>query len=331
MQSVPLIDLRPWFLGDDEERSKVARTFGRACEEWGFVLVKGHGIDPLLCDSMKEITRAFFDLPIGEKLAVSAAAHGGRGYFRLASKSHARTRGVTDAVGDLRETYFSGMEPRPGDAYTNAPSARGHFAPNVWPESFPEMGRIWAEYMRACNHVASEMLRMSARALSLPDDWFSDKIDKPISTLTAQHYPALEKPPEPGQIRSGAHTDFGTLTLLMTEDRPGGLQVQSLGGEWKDIRPVPGAFIVNLGDMMSRWTNDRWRSTLHRVVNPPPTAGDAARRLSIVYFHTPNYDAVIECLPTCRENGGSALYPPILAGEHLAEKLRKTDSVSAVS
>jgi len=329
MEDVPVIDISAWFNGSEADRRVVARTFGEACEKWGFLLLEGHGFAPELMGRIRDVTYQFFDLPIEEKMAVAAAGRtGGRGYYRVASKSHARTLGAKEAPGDLRETYFSGMEPVAGDVYTTAPSALRHFAANVWPAEPREMGAIWVQYMRACNLLAAELLRISARALELPEGWFDDKINRPISTLTAQHYPKLEVPPEPGQVRSGAHTDFGTLTLLMTEDKPGGLQVQSFEGEWRDVRPIPDAFIVNLGDMMSQWTNDRWRSTLHRVVNPPMDAGVSARRLSIVYFHTPNYDARIECIPSCVSSGTLPYYAPILAGEHLAEKLRKTDSVS---
>jgi isopenicillin N synthase-like dioxygenase len=329
MDKVPVIDISPWYSGDQASRDAVAHAVGEACEKWGFLIVSGHSIDASLIGSVRSVTRGFFDLPADEKLACDSVGRpGGRGYYRVASKSHARTRGDTMAPGDLRETFFVGMEAEPGDSYTAAPEARRHFAPNVWPVKPAGMQELWIQYFAACNALAADLLQICARALDLPDDWFRDKIDRPISSLTAQHYPKLERPPEPGQVRSGAHTDFGTLTLLLAEDKPGGLQVVGLDGEWHDVRPMPGAYIVNLGDMMAQWTNDRWRSTLHRVVNPPLDAGDAARRLSIVYFHTPNYDATIECIPSCCDAAHPPKYAPIAAGAHLAEKLRQTDSVS---
>jgi isopenicillin N synthase-like dioxygenase len=146
--------------------------------------------------------------------------------------------------------------------------------------------------------------------------------------MTAQHYPKLVVLPKPGEIRGGAHTDFGTLTLLLAEDKPGGLQVMGTDGQWYDLKPIPGAYVVNLGDMMAQWTNDRWRSTLHRIVNPPLESGEAARRLSIVYFHHPNADALIECIPSCADAQHPAKYAPIIAGEHLRRKLQQVDSVS---
>ena len=327
--NLPIVDMSRWTSGTAGDRKEIARMFGRACEEWGFLFVAGHGLEEGLLERLRAVTLRFFDLPIDLKMRVSAASRpGGRGYYRLESKSHARTTGNETAPGDLRETYFSGAEPRQGSANLDPPEAR-HRAPNVWPEQLPEMGDLWMRYMNQCHKIAADLLCVGALALDLPENWFADKIDRPISNLTAQHYPKLEKPPEPGQVRSGAHTDFGTLTLLMTEDKPGGLQIQSLAGEWLDIRPIHGAFIVNIGDMMARWTNDRWRSTLHRVVNPPIEAGALSRRLSIVYFHTPNHDALVECIPSCMDGSKPAKYEPILAGVHLANKLNRTDSAAA--
>jgi isopenicillin N synthase-like dioxygenase len=327
--AIPVIDIAPWYAGASTAREALARTIDAACKEWGFLVVSGHNIAPALIDQMRGVTRSFFDLPVEEKLLCdSTGRQAGRGYYRLASKSLARTLGDAKAPADLRETYFVGMEALPGDDYTSAPAARAHFAANVWPSRPPNMRAVWEQYFTACNGLARDLLEICARGLGLPEDWFDDKVTRPISTLAAQHYPKLERPPEPGQVRSGAHTDFGTLTLLMTEDKPGGLQVMGLDGAWRDVKPVHGAYIVNLGDMMARWTNDRWRSTLHRVVNPPLDAGEAARRLSLVYFHAPNYDAVIDCIPSCTDAARPPKFAPILAGEHLIEKLRQADSVA---
>jgi len=329
MQQLPVIDIAPWFGSDRHAIAALARDIDAACAEWGFLIVRSHGIDPALMQEVADVTREFFDLPLDEKLrSDSSGRAGGRGYSRLETKSHARTSGEAAAPGDLRETFIAGMEPVPGDAYRAAPMAYGHFAPNLWPERPRRMREAWEAYADACDGLCREILRLAACALELRATWFDDKIDRHISRFAAQHYPALDRPPAPGQLRSGAHTDFGTLTLLLAEDKPGGLQVMGKDGQWHDVKPVPGTFIVNLGDMMARWTNDRWRSAPHRVVNPPHDAGASARRLSIVYFHTPNYDAVIECVPSCADAAHPPKYPPILAGEHLAEKLRQVGSVA---
>jgi isopenicillin N synthase-like dioxygenase len=312
-RGVPIIDISAWSSGTERERDAVAAQFADACRTWGFVLIAGHGIDDDLIAQVRDVTREFFDLPADIKARVDRRGTPGiGGYYPFRSKSHARTLGQTTAVADLRETFMA---------------AAGADDGNLWPADPADLHDTWHAYMAACRRLAADLMRISARGLALPDDWFDDKIGRPMATLAAQHYPALDEPPEPGALRSGAHTDFGTLTLLLAEDRPGGLQIQGTDGAWHDVTPVPGTFIINLGDMMARWTNDRWRSTLHRVAVPPADAGAAARRLSIVYFLDPNADALIECIPSCTDANDPPHYAPILAADHVKEKLRLTDSV----
>ncbi len=326
---VPVIDISGWFGNDEAARDRVAAAFGQACEEWGFLVISGHGIDPELIEQIRATTKEFFDLPVEQKLRNAAAGRkGGRGYYPMLAKSLARTMGDANAPGDLRESFRSGVESFSDDQANLKKSE--HVAPNPWPDTPVEFKRLWTRYFDDCNRLSVEMMRICARALKLPDDWFDDKMDRSIGNVTAQHYPKLETVPEPGQIRSGAHTDFGTLTLLMTEDKPGGLEVRGLDGEWHPVKPLPGTYIVNLGDMMAQWTNDKWRSTLHRVVNPPVHAGESTRRLSMVFFHMPNDDALIECIPSCTDESNPPRYSPIRAGEHLAEKLRRVESLGVV-
>ena len=139
----------------------------------------------------------------------------------------------------------------------------------------------------------------------------------------AINYPARDTAPLPGQFRAGAHTDYGTLTILR-QDAVGGLEVLGPGGRWVSVEPVPGAFVVNIGDLMARWTNDRWRSTLHRVVDP---AAAAARRQSMPYFQNANWSAAVSCLPTCLQPGEKPRYEPVLAGPHLMGKFRRSVSL----
>jgi isopenicillin N synthase-like dioxygenase len=313
-QSIPIVDLSRWRGGDETERDRIARQFDDACREWGFAVIAGHGVPAELMAAINRVTKAYFDLPAETKLAVnSTGRQGGRGYYALKEKSHARTRGDATAPGDLRESF------RMGDAS----------APNVWPEAPDDMAEIWSTYFAALNRLGVDLMHVAARALGLPDGWFDDKMDRPASVLAAQHYPALDAEPVAGQLRSGAHTDFGNLTMLMTEDKPGGLEIMGLDGLWHPVKPLPGTFIINIGDLMGLWTNDRWRSTLHRVVNPPPEAHDSSRRLSIVFFYEVNDDALIECISTCVDAEHPAKYVPIRAGEHIAAKLRSVETVRA--
>jgi isopenicillin N synthase-like dioxygenase len=326
-REVPVIDVGRWFDGDEIARDGIARQIDDACKEWGFLIICGHRMDPSLMQAVADVSRNFFDLPVEEKMKADAKIHGGRGYYGMKSKAFERSYGKADAPGDLRESfsYRADIDPLVGQpAGIMATAEKTGF----WPARPRVMQQTWTDYLQACDRLAADLMQICARALVLPDTWFDDKIDRPMSSIVAQHYPALEAAPEPGQIRGSAHTDFGTLTLLMAEDKPGGLQVMGTDGNWHDLKPISGAYIVNLGDMMAQWTNDRWRSTLHRVVNPPLDSGKAARRLSIVYFHNANYDAVIECIPSCTDERNPPKYPPMISGEHLRNKVQQVRSVT---
>ena len=149
-------------------------------------------------------------------------------------------------------------------------------------------------------------------------------IDKPISALRALNYPHPTTPPLPGQLRAGAHSDYGSLTILLPEAASGGLEIFTPEQTWRPVPPVAGAFIINLGDLMARWTNDRWVSTLHRVVNPSPDATGSTRRQSFAYFHQPNWHAAIACLPSCLVDGAQPKYEPVLSGPYLMSKFHAT-------
>ena len=142
------------------------------------------------------------------------------------------------------------------------------------------------------------------------------------------HYPVPGTAPLPCQHRCGAHTDFGSHTILLADDTPGGLQVRTKDGAWVDVFPAANAFIVNIGDLMMRWTNDRWLSNLHRVVNPPTAATRPVRRLSIAYFVHPNRDALIECIESCRTDGAPTRHAPVLAGDYRRMQVTKTTAAA---
>ena len=154
-----------------------------------------------------------------------------------------------------------GPEAVAGDPYYDSQEMRGFFKPNVWPQAAPEMRAVWERYYAAMGVLALQLMQIFAEALELPRNWFDDKLSRPASQLVAQHYPALESAPPPDQFRNHAHTDFGNLTILKSEDRPNGLQVLGRDEVWHEVVPVPGTFIVNIGDMLAQWTNDRWHST----------------------------------------------------------------------
>ncbi len=321
-RAIPLIDIAP-FAADAAGKAAVARAVADACERVGFLAITGHGVDQALLDRAFAVSRAFFDLPVEEKLLYRPLGEvAPRGYAAMESKGLAGTLGAVTPK-DLREQFMLGtLAPMPPEI-AELPGAAGCYAPNIWPEQ-PEAYRpVFTALYRALEALAARLMRVFALGLELPEDYFADKIDHHFSVLGSNHYPALERPPLQGQLRTGAHTDFGSLTILCPTEAPGGLQVRAADDEWIDVQPLPGALIINIGDMMARWTNDRWRSTLHRVANPPDLAAAMSRRQSIAFFCHPNYDAEIRCLESCTDADRPPLYPPILAGEHMRMKMVK--------
>lgn len=299
----------------------------RACRDIGFLVISGHGIAPELMADMRRVSRAFFDLPLAEKRRVAKPAPDViRGYIGVEEESVGRIRDQAAMAGDLNESLMIGPVDLPPEAYAFAPAAGKHFAPNLWPEQPSELRAVWTRYYRQMGLLAKTLMRIFAVGLQLDETFFDGSVDRHISRLRVRNYPAQTTPPAPGQIRAGAHSDYGSLTILATEDRPGGLQVCNAEGEWVDVPIIPGCFIINIGDLMARWTNDQWVSTLHRVVNPPADAGEGSRRQSLVFFHNPNYDAEIRCLPGCVKEGETPKYPPITSGDYLRKSFMTTQN-----
>lgn len=320
--SVPVIDIGPYFEGDPAARRAVARRIGDACESIGFFAIAGHPVPQALIDRTFATAAAFFDLPQEAKNRArpdnSASA---RGYHRLGTKNLAKTLGY-DNPPDLREQFYIGPLTDRSAAFSQYPDAAFLYAPNIWPEAPADYRPVMSEYYRTLEELARDLMRLFALALDLPETFFDDKIDRHFATLPANDYPALDYDPLPDQLRCGEHSDFGSLTILAVSGGTSGLEVRTRAGEWVPATTGAGQFIVNIGDMMQRWTNDRWISNLHRVVNPPRVEGRSGRRQSIGYFLHPNYDAEIACLPGCAGADNPQRYPPVLAGKLMQEKMR---------
>jgi isopenicillin N synthase-like dioxygenase len=323
---VPVIDISPYRSGDRAARLALGEQVDETCRDIGFLVITGHGVPKNLIDEVDALSRAFFDLPLEEKMRVARPAPDiTRGYIPIEGESVARSRGE-NAPGDLNESFMIGPVDVADDAYHFGPAAGKHFAPNLWPERPPALRAAWTAYYRAMSDLARTIMRIFALGLELPEHFFDDRIDRHISRLRVRNYPAQERPPVPGQLRAGAHSDYGSLTILKAEANPGGLQVYNKAGEWVDVPIVPDCFVVNIGDLMARWTNDRWVSTLHRVINPPRQHALGSRRQSLVFFHNPNYDADISCLPTCVAAGEPPRYPATTSGEHLRSRFVATQT-----
>lgn len=325
-ETVPVIDIGGLTASDPSVRQSVVRRIGAACREIGFFQVTNHGVDPVLVDKMYDVSRRFFDQPAEVKKAVAQPDPSTiRGYCAVGEETFAYSDQV-DAPPDLHEKFDVGPVDVPeGDPYFSSARAGGHFLKNIWPEAPQEMERIWTEYFRALNDLSRRLMTAFALALELPETFFEDKIDKDISMLRAINYPHRDEAPAPGQLRASPHSDYGSLTIVRQEPGTRGLEVFARSGEWVPVPVVEGAFVVNLGDLMAQWTNDAWLSTRHRVTNPPQDGGDT-RRMSLVFFHQPNYDAVIECFPTCLGPGEQPKYAPVTSGDHLVSKFVRTHS-----
>jgi isopenicillin N synthase-like dioxygenase len=318
---VPVIDIAPWRHGN---RQAVAEAVGRAVHDIGFLVITGHGVDPGLVRAVQDVSDAFFDLPDAEKQRVLRPAPDiARGYIPLEAESVGRSQGF-DVPGDLNESLMIGPVDVPDDPYFTGPAAGRHFHPNLWPAAPAALRGLYEAYFRAMGRLAEELMALFALSLALPEKFFADKIDRHISRLRVRNYPPPRVAPKPGQLRAGAHCDYGSLTILRAQDRPGGLQVQNGAGEWRDVPIAPDSFIVNIGELMARWTNERWLATLHRVVNPPAEQAAASRRLSLVFFHNPNYDAAVAALPGTVPEGAAPKYPPTTSGEHLRAQFVRT-------
>jgi isopenicillin N synthase-like dioxygenase len=300
--TVPLIDLAA-FRRDSEPA--VVSAVRDACEQIGFLIVTGHGVPDSAIEQASASARTFFDLHRDEKERLPLTPQGA-GYSPLKGESLARTLGQA-APADLKESLNVGRD------FDRVP----------WPERPPDLRAALTGYFAEMERLSAELLEIFALALALPTTYFAAQVNPSSSFLRVINYPAPEGDPEPGQLRAGAHTDYGILTILRSENVAGGLQVRSRAGDWLDVHAPEGALVINLGDMLMRWTNDRWLSTLHRVVNPPANAWSRSRRQSLVFFYNPNPAALIECLPGCCDPNQPAKYPPIRAGDFIAEKSRQ--------
>lgn len=293
-------------------------AIGDACERIGFMVITDHGIDQSLIDRMRDVSRSFFAQPQPVKSRYSAdppnryrgyanSLLGGVGYGEGASGGRldyveSYEVGRWDCAAEMRAAGY-GPDLVTGDEF------------NIWPDEFPEFKATWQAYFDEMTRLSDDLLSLAARALELPPDWFADKFSRRPSHLAVNHYPGqTDRAPEEGQLRQKAHTDIGAITLLLQADT-GGLQVFNRQGEWVDVPVLPDTYVVNLGDLLAKWTNDRWVATRHRVLNPPADERHIPR-MSIPFFDRPNLDALIECIPTCRSGG--AKYEAVRAADWVA-------------
>jgi isopenicillin N synthase-like dioxygenase len=317
---VPVVDISPYVDGGTtEERAATAAAVDSACRTVGFIQIVGHGIPQTAIDGLTSAMDDFFDLPLSMKKQYLVPGVN-RGYTAPKSEQLSLSLGVESAtrMNDFFEAFNIGEGV---DAYPGLNLPPEHYADNVWPEEVAGFAERTLAWFAHAGRVARTLTAIFADALRLPAGYFDEFTDHSLDVLRMNYY-ALP----PGEIDldgdltgMGEHTDYGVVTVLWA-DRVAGLQVLAEDGSWNDVMPEPGALLVNLGDLTARWTNEIWRSTLHRV-KPPVVDGRIERRRSAAYFHDGNVDAVIRTLPGVIEEGEDDLYSPVTVAEHISAKL----------
>jgi len=286
--SVPVIDLRPWFGGDEAARAAVAAEVDGALQSVGFFLISRHGVAEELRARVRAQARAFFALPPETKQRYAVTV-GGRGWLPPGVEANGYAEG-TQTPPDLKESFAVGADRQTGDPEVDA----YWFQPNVYPAEVPEMQPAVLAYLARMRELADELLVICAAALGLDDDFFTRHTGHATHTMNINWYPpvSVAGDPEPGQFRIGPHTDFGTVTVLDREPGAGGLQVYSDAEGWADAPYDPAALTVNIGDLLEYWSGRRWPSGRHRVLPPQPHAPEEDL-VSLIYFYEANHDALV--------------------------------------
>jgi len=304
---IPVVDFAPLGEGDPGAQKQVADAIYQACYQVGFVYLKNHGIPQLQINRLFEQAKAFFDLPLAAKQQLAWINEiSNRGYVGVERESL-----DPKFPADLKEAFNIGKER----------SLDGSLTRNSWPQEADAFRQTMLEFFDVCAGAASKLLMALALSLQLPLDFFTANHDQQDFTLRLLHYPPLNQPPKLGQSRAGAHSDYGSVTLLF-QDQVGGLEIYTPKGTWVEAPSSPGTVLVNIGDLMQRWTNDCFRSTPHRVVIPADVRNQQCRYSAAFFCH--NYDAQITCIESCQDKDHPPLYSPITAGDYLLSRLQAT-------
>jgi len=302
-----MIDQVPVLSMAELDKADFAQAFGRSFQQFGFAMVRDHGMDQQLIDAGWAMARAFFALPDTVKRRYDAKNNGGqRGYTAFGTEI---AKGARE--NDLKEFWHVGRDLPAGDPLAQT------MPPNVWPDDMPEFQTVFAPLYREFDRVGAELLSAIALYLDLPERWFDGPIDKGNSILRLLHYPPVS--PEAPGIRAGAHEDINLITLLLGAEE-GGLELKDRNGNWLPVVPPPGALAINVGDMLQRLTNHLLPSTSHRVVNPPPERRGHSR-YSMPFFLHLRPDFLIDALPQCVSAENPRRDPPITAHDYLTERL----------
>lgn len=309
--AIPVVDIDGLAdLGSPGAR-RAAEALCAAYESVGFAYIAGHGVPDATIDAAFAASAEFHAATPAQKQSI-AINRFHRGYIGMATSTIVTSSVARVTRPNLSESLMLMHEIGPDDP----DFGKEVHGPNQWPDWLPGFRPTVEAYSTALEGVARRLLGAFTLGLSLPGGWFDPMFAKPVTFLRLLHYPP--HPPEAPDNQYGAapHTDYGCMTLL-AQHGVEGLSVRRRDGQWVDAPPLPGTFLLNLGDLMPRWSNERFVSTPHRVLNR-----SGRERFSIAYFFDPDMDAVIECLPTCRD-GDQPRHPPVRYGDYLMERLDK--------
>jgi len=310
LQNIPSVNLADFLSGNPDSKNSFVDKLGKAYEEIGFVALKNHGLSDQLASNLYEQVQAFFNLPeeVKKQYEIRGLA-GQRGYTSF-GKEHAKGRNM----GDLKEFWHFGQYVEDNDPI------KEEYHDNVWVEELSDFNMVGKKAYQTLENTGKHILRAIALYLGLEETYFDDKIHNGNSILRPIHYPPITEEPE-GAVRAAEHEDINLITLLMGASADG-LEVLNKQNEWVSVTALPEQIIINVGDMLQRLTNDKLRSTTHRVVNPPKEKwGDS--RFSIPFFLHPRSDMSLNCLPQCIDEDHPKKYPDITAGQYLEERLKE--------
>ena len=309
MQQIPSVDLRDFLSDDPARKQKFVNEIGKAYEDIGFVALKGHFLDDNLVENLYSEVRNFFSLPIETKEKYEIPGIGGqRGYVSF-GKEHAKGR----SAGDLKEFWHFGQYVNTDSKYAN------EYPENVTVSELPNFNSTGKEAYKQLEKTGIYVLRALAIHIGLDEFYFDKFIEEGNSILRPIHYPPITDEPKDGAVRAAAHGDINLITLLMGAQGKG-LQVQNHDGEWLDAIAQPDELMINVGDMLSRHTNNKLKSTIHQVVNPPRELWGTSR-FSIPFFMHPVSDMNLNCLPECIDENNPKQFEDITAGDYLNERL----------
>ncbi|AHL76085.1 2OG-Fe(II) oxygenase [Stutzerimonas stutzeri] len=311
MTQLPIIDIAPLYASDENGWQAVAQEIDAACRDWGFFYIRNHPISATRIAQLKDRAETFFGLPTEEKLPIDITrSQHHRGYGAIATEQLDPSK-----PSDLKETFDMGFH-MPAD-HPDVLASKPLRGPNRHP-AIEGWKALFEQHYRDMHALSCTLLRAITVALGIERDFFDTRFIEPISVFRMIHYPPRQNATAPEQQGAGAHTDYGCITLLY-QDQAGGLQVQDVRGEWIDAPPIEGTYVVNIGDMMARWSNDRYKSTPHRVISPL-----GVDRYSMPFFAEPNPDTVISCLPGCQGPDNPAKYSDTSCSAYMLSRFAET-------